>query len=384
MQLFVCGRYLDKYLIANRFNSIGAVINEKMYYELLRLSKINLEVVPWIVELLAKLKFKATCQQKLNDIILVKKATNFSFVKVSYEITEVCNYKCGHCYLDHKKTSSLSLLDKKKIISLIEKSGCLWLQITGGEPLLDKDFAEVYQFAHSLGLLITLSTNGSLLSEDRTARIIKALPPYRLTMSFYGATRKSYELLTGVSGSFQQFMNSINWIKKTGIKTRLNIIATKYNQNEIKSMVNLAKNFGFEHYIFSTLSPTIHGNPDPIKLMSKNCKNTEKLSQNIPEKDHYTPCKAGKVSFHINSRGEASICKAVREPNIDLIQNDTSSFYILSQISEKLMDSSSPCSHCELRENCPTCPLILKLYLDSVTVPLSVCKKYCSNDLKKN
>ncbi len=383
MQSFVCGKYIDRYLIANRFNSTGAIISEERYYELLELSKTDSEIAPWIIELFAKLGVSANSKQKLKDAILVKKPTEYNFGRASYEITESCNYKCGHCYLGCKIKNNLSLSDKKKIIELIERSGCLWLQITGGEPLLDRDFIEVYLLAHSLGLLITLSTNGSLLTKHRIAKILKAYPPYRLTISVYGSTANSYESLTQSRGSFQQFMNGVSWANKTAVRTRLNIIATKYNQNEITSMADLAKNFGFEYYIFSVLSPTIYGDPAPIGLMPQDCKSIKEYDKNISKENHYAPCNAGKTSFHINSMGKASVCKTVRKPNISLLQDGVSSFRKLSQISKELSGLPSPCDYCELRESCLTCPSVLKLYLNSATVPSSVCRKYCSNDLKR-
>ncbi len=116
MQSFVCGKFIDKYLIASRFSNAGVIINEKTYYKLLELAKVNSEVSLWTIELLANLGFKVSPRQKLNDIILVKKPTNFSFGKASYEITEMCNYKCGHCYLGHNKIkNNLSILDKKRL-----------------------------------------------------------------------------------------------------------------------------------------------------------------------------------------------------------------------------------------------------------------------------
>jgi MoaA/NifB/PqqE/SkfB family radical SAM enzyme len=252
------------------------------------------------------------------------------------------------------------------------------LQITGGEPLLDKDFVEVYSFAHSLGFLITLSTNGSLLTNCQIANILKAHPPYRLAISVYGATADSYELLTRTPGSFQQFVNGINWASETEIKVRLNIIATRYNQDEISDMINLAKNFGFDYHVFPALFPTIDGDIAPIKLAARDYEIAERCNRAISKKDYYVPCKAGKTFFHVNPAGEMSICKTARNPSINLLQDGIAGFYKLSQISSRLLDQPLLCNSCELRKNCITCPLILNLYLHSGIVPSSICNKYQS------
>ena len=376
MQSFICGKFIDRYLIASRFSNRGMIISERAYYQLLELSEANSEIVPWVIELLSKLGVRIESKQKLNDIILVREPTEFNFGKASYEITESCNYKCSHCYLGCKAKSDLSLSDKKKIVELIERSGCLWLQITGGEPLLDKDFVEIYSFTHSLGLLITLSTNGSLLTNGQIANVLKTHPPYRLTISVYGATADSYELLTRTSGSFQKFMDGINWAGKTGIRTRLNIIATKYNQDEVSDMITMAKNFGFEYHVFSTIFPAIDGDIVPTELMAQKCEIVEKRDRVVSKEDSYTPCKAGKTFFHVNSVGEMSICKTARNPSINLFQDGIAGLCKLSQISNKLLDLPLLCGSCELRENCTTCPPILNLYLRSGMIPSFVCGKY--------
>jgi MoaA/NifB/PqqE/SkfB family radical SAM enzyme len=42
-------------------------------------------------------------------------------------------------------------------------AGVLWLQLTGGEPLIDPLFREVYSLAYKLGMMLTISSNGSRL-----------------------------------------------------------------------------------------------------------------------------------------------------------------------------------------------------------------------------
>lgn len=39
-------------------------------------------------------------------------------------------------------------------------AGVLWLQLTGGEPLIDKFFPQVYELAYELGMMISISSNG--------------------------------------------------------------------------------------------------------------------------------------------------------------------------------------------------------------------------------
>ncbi|MFC9154948.1 hypothetical protein ACFTT0_08190 [Streptomyces bauhiniae] len=53
--------------------------------------------------------------------------------------------------------------DKVRLLHLLWEVGLLWVRFTGGEPLIDRDFADTYTLAHRSGMLIQILTNGSRL-----------------------------------------------------------------------------------------------------------------------------------------------------------------------------------------------------------------------------
>ena len=74
----------------------------------------------------------------------------------SLALTHRCNLGCIHCYAreEHAEIaghSELSTGQWKKIIGEIKEAGCLYLLLTGGEPLLRDDFPEIYSFAKRTG-----------------------------------------------------------------------------------------------------------------------------------------------------------------------------------------------------------------------------------------
>jgi MoaA/NifB/PqqE/SkfB family radical SAM enzyme len=44
---------------------------------------------------------------------------------------------------------------------MMADAGVVWLPITGGEPTIDKDFVDAYRLAFELGMMLSVSTNGS-------------------------------------------------------------------------------------------------------------------------------------------------------------------------------------------------------------------------------
>ena len=64
----------------------------------------------------------------------------------------------------------------------------------------------IYMYAKQKGLIVTLFTNGTLIDEN-TALLLKKLPPFSVEITLYGATKETYESLTGVNGLFFNFSN---------------------------------------------------------------------------------------------------------------------------------------------------------------------------------
>ena len=76
------------------------------------------------------------------------------------EITRRCNFDCVHCYLGRAESRTDKIPGEfetgqwKAVIDEIVAAGCLFLLFTGGEPLLRKDFSDIYVYAKKKGLII--------------------------------------------------------------------------------------------------------------------------------------------------------------------------------------------------------------------------------------
>ena len=374
MHPFICSSFSNNYIVANRFRHTGAIIDTSIRNELIRLSDLEIAQLPNpILSLFTKLGLEKVDTRRVKDVLIIRSPSVFQFRRASYEITERCNYHCSHCYLGNKSTQALQSEEKKDVLRLIELSGCLWLQLTGGEPLVVKDFQEIYSFAYSLGFLITLSTNGSLISEPDVIETLSRLPPFRITISLYGATAAIYEGMTSSPGSFSKLLTGLQLIKEKRINARINIILTTHNAHERNEMINLARKLGFEYHVFSRFSPTLDGNAQPLSLMADNCSMNQKQPAAISTS--HSGCFAGKTFFHVNAQGQASICKVARVPWVDLLNEGLSGLEKLPVIASKLLEKTAACNACAKNISCPTCAPRLKLYQLSGIVPPFICQK---------
>jgi len=368
MQPFICSPLLGGFVIAQR-NRPGIVdITEDEYKELLHESPSEQDQTPdWLGGYLRELGYHGSLNRGTQDLLCVRQSTRHQFAKASYEIVSRCNYRCSHCYLGSERPKELRTADKILILQQIANSGALMLQLTGGEPLLSSDFVTIYLAAHELGMVVMISTNGSLLTDSRNTEVIATTPPYRVTISCYGATRQSYESLTGIAGSFQRFLAGLNWSASCKLRVRLNIILTKTNESELARMVELADERGFEHHTYRTIAPTLAGDASTQAAMVDYRDRSHKKSS--------TRCRAGKSFFHVDCQGNVSPCMIARSTALNLLNCESSVWDELPRLADEMLAPAKKCVNCLWKKTCQTCRPKLELHQKAGVLPTYICKK---------
>lgn len=163
--------------------------------------------------------------------------------KVPLRVQHICTYKCNlHCkYCGYwkMKTNELSTEEVKKCMDEFSKAGTISWGFTGGEPLLRGDIPELVNHAKSLGMHVTLLSNGQIL--DKFVDKIKNIDSIFVSLD---GSKKMNDSIRG-AGSFDKAVNSIKAAKEAGID--IGIQATLSNKsllNDCKDLtyiMNLAK-----------------------------------------------------------------------------------------------------------------------------------------------
>ena len=308
----------------------------------------------------------------------------------SLELTERCNLHCVHCYLGDQdalrknRTRELNTAQWLDIINQIADLGCLYLLITGGDPLLRKDFAEIYTHARRRGLLVTVFTNGTLVT-DTIVDLFRELPPFIVEITLYGVTPATYETITGVPGSYQHCLAGIEKLRALGLDLRLKTILMKPNQREFPQIADFCRarshrgKFRFDFEIQGCLDEEkgpIALRLDPEEAVRMEFTQVERVQR---WRDYYqkrlplTPanpdrlyhCGAGTGAFHVNPYGQLQPCLTVRHIAFDLAEGTIAEgLAILRQrlsVLKALEDSM--CGHCSQRMVCSSCPAFS--YLES-------------------
>ncbi|HUO84715.1 MAG TPA: radical SAM protein, partial [Thermoanaerobaculia bacterium] len=92
-------------------------------------------------------------------------------VTATLEVSRRCPLDCAHCYnnlaMDDAaaRASELSFEEIRGILGQMSEAGVLWLLLTGGEIFARHDFLDIYRYAKRQGFLITLFTNGTMITE---------------------------------------------------------------------------------------------------------------------------------------------------------------------------------------------------------------------------
>lgn len=164
----------------------------------------------------------------------------------NFELTPCCNLSCRMCYVRLSKQQVeeggglLSAELWKDYIKQAVDAGMLMMLLTGGEPTMRPDFAEIYEFAHEAGVLVSVNTNGTLI-DDELMDLFRRLPPQRINITLYGSNADTYRELCGSGEAFEKVVESIKSIKQAGISIKLNHTITGHNFADTMNVIDLAE-----------------------------------------------------------------------------------------------------------------------------------------------
>ena len=193
-------------------------------------------------------------------------------VEVSIEVTHRCPLECQHCYNNlpmndaGARAGELSFEEHVRLLDELVDLGCLWLLYTGGEIFARKDFLEIYTEAKKRGFLITLFTNGTMIT-PRIADYLAEYRPFNIEITLYGATRETYEALTKIPGSFDRCMKGIRLLMERGLPLKLKTVPTTINYHEVYEMKRFAEeDLGVEFKFDPLVNPRTDCSQSPLSV----------------------------------------------------------------------------------------------------------------------
>ncbi len=166
-------------------------------------------------------------------------------VNVTWEITEVCNLQCRHCLSAELRTDGAGELDLAQCRTFIDelvRMQVFQVNFGGGEPFLRGDFLDIVHYAHSRGITICISTNGTTLDDGLVDELITMTPIY-LQVSLDGARAETNDAIRG--RTFERILAGVDLLAARGYPDlSLNMVVTRRNVSEIAEFDQLARHYG--------------------------------------------------------------------------------------------------------------------------------------------
>jgi radical SAM protein with 4Fe4S-binding SPASM domain len=313
-------------------------------------------------------------------------------VNGTFELTERCNLACRMCYVCQSpgeaalRARELPAAVWLELARQAVDNGMVFLLLTGGEVFLRPDFFEIYTPLTRLGLILTLFTNGTLVTDAIAQRLAEA-PPSHTEITLYGATAATYEAVTGVPGSYMRCCAGIEALVNHRVSLGLKSTLTRRNVGELEAMREMAHNWGLPFsagWLLSKRRDGARSEVEDCRMSAAECVALEAtdrasasewteaaLRESSLSNDHNFYCQAGQAAFVINSQGEMNAC-------IDLTFPARRPFEIGFRAAweevQRFVDSAPPlaplCLACEARGFCPRCPAWSHLENGTLTNPV--------------
>ncbi|MGD0500599.1 MAG: radical SAM protein [Bryobacteraceae bacterium] len=313
-----------------------------------------------------------------NEMVTQRVAAN-----ASIEVTRRCPLECVHCYNNlpmgdlEAKRGELTYEEHCRILDEMAEAGCLWLLYTGGEIFARKDFLDIYTYAKKKGFIVSLFTNGNLIT-PKIADYLAEWLPFSIEITLYGGARETYERLTGIPGSYDRCMRGIQLLRERKLPLALKTVAISINKHEIGEMKRFAEELGLSFKFDGMMNPRIDCSQSPLavrlqpwEVVKMDLEDPERVAEwkkfaarfngpaNPPERsDEVYHCGGGINGFAIDPEGKMTICVLSHVDCYDLRQGSFREGWdhFLHQVRRKKITRVTKCTACEIKAMCGMCP----------------------------
>jgi radical SAM protein with 4Fe4S-binding SPASM domain len=172
----------------------------------------------------------------------------------SIELTAECNGRCHGCcnvFYHREQRPALPANAWQAIFQAIAPHAHR-VRLTGGEPTLHPQFAEIIAQVAAFNFDFTVFTNALWKDPDQVVRLLAKAPLCSgLLVSLHGADAAAHEAFSGVPGSFETVKANIARAAAAGLTVATSTVFTRYNCGQVKDIAALSHRLGADHAVFS-------------------------------------------------------------------------------------------------------------------------------------
>lgn len=177
-----------------------------------------------------------------NTILTDDFGRKHNYLRIS--LIEKCNLRCTYCM----PAEGILLSPKKDLMTADEiyaiaktfvNNGVDKIRLTGGEPLLRKDFPEIIEQLASLETEISITTNGILI--DKHLAVLKRFNIRKINLSLDTLVASKFQTIT-LRNQFENVIDNLHLLLNNDFKIKINVVLIKvFNDNEIIDFIKLTQ-----------------------------------------------------------------------------------------------------------------------------------------------
>lgn len=249
--------------------------------------------------------------------------------RVTWEVTNVCNFLCKHCCTSSsaaKSPDELNLEQFHQALDDMADFGVTEIYFSGGEPFARPDMLDIIARAKKHHIQLCVATNGSLIRPTIAERLKNlGVEKIHVSLDDYRATQFNY--FRG-GEYYNDVVTGIKILKASGIYTRVGCVIWSQNVQYLEDMVKFSIGLGVNQLALNWLLGVgrITQNPQvmvPRELFSKTTTEIARLRDKYGSRikismlrdrpfEHAAGiCPAGTRLFHVDHKGHVSTCSWV-------------------------------------------------------------------------
>lgn len=295
---------------------------------------------------------------------------------VAWDITYKCNLNCFFCdrqtiYRD-KLNKDLTLSEAKTVIDNLADADVMTIGITGGEALLRNDLEDIIEYAVDKGLVVTLSTNGTLLTRSRAQKLVNLVQSISISLDGLSDT---HDEVRGKKGAYAGAIRGIKYLAETNPRScaiGVNFVLNKRNFQELREVFDTVRNIGADYFF---IQPVIGSNSWAVpkdavdrsvkQILEMKSNYRRHISQSYYFLSHISDyingtlpklCDAGKLYLAVNNEGKLFLCPGLlrnKETCIGSLLQHSMTDLLHSKKMKKVKETVIPkCNPCLM--NCTT------------------------------
>ncbi len=175
-----------------------------------------------------------------------------------------CNLKCPFCPTGRgelgREHQDMPFEDFRPIVDDMADYLLLLILFSWGEPLLNKNFPKMVQYANEQGIRTVTSTNGHVLNNEAFMASILESGLDTLIVAVDSLKQETYEVFRkngDIGKVLEGIRKTVALKRRLKAKTRINfrVVVTRNNEDEIPEMRKVARNLGVDIFSVKSVNP---------------------------------------------------------------------------------------------------------------------------------